>query len=235
MFLIRWVSLRTAQQEAERTAARAASMHGCVIMKKMLLVICALLALLSIVVIYASLQVRATPAETAQTLPGDELIPQPIASVNHAITIRRPPRSVWPWLVQMGAGRAGWYSYDFIDNGGHRSAERIIPAYQKVAVGAVFPAVPGAPDVFVVAQYEPDRSLVLAWRLPSGKYQTTWSFALEQSKVDQTRLVVRGRVASGYHPFGLPQWIALPLGGMAHFIMERKQLIDIATRAGSLP
>jgi len=203
--------------------------------KKMAVTICGILAVLSGVAIYASLQVRATPAETARTLPGDDLIPQPIGSVNHAITIRRPAREVWPWLVQMGAGRAGWYAYDFIDNGGHASAERILPEYQKIEVSAVFPAVPEARDAFVVAQYEPERSLVLAWRLPSGKYQTTWAFALERVQPDSTRLIVRGRVAPDYHPFGLPQWIALPLAGPAHFIMERKQLLGIARRAESLP
>ncbi|HYA63706.1 MAG TPA: hypothetical protein VED66_10900, partial [Candidatus Sulfotelmatobacter sp.] len=87
--------------------------------KKMVLTICGILPVLLGVAIYASLQVRATPAETARTLAGDDLIPQPIGSVNHAITIRRPAREVWPWLVQMGAGRAGWYAYDFVDNGGH--------------------------------------------------------------------------------------------------------------------
>jgi hypothetical protein len=131
----------------------------------------------------------------------------------------------------MGSGRAGWYSYDSVDNGGHASAKRILPAYQKIEAGTVFPALPGAKDVFVVAQYEPERSLVLAWRLPSGKYQTTWAFVLEQPRPDQTRLIVRGRVASGYRPYGLPQWVALPTGRLAHFIMQRKQLLGIARRA----
>lgn len=201
----------------------------------MLLIILGILIVLSGAAICASLQVRATPAEAAQTLAGDDLIPQPIGSVNHAITIRRPPRAVWPWLVQMGSGRAGWYSYDFIDNGGHRSAERILPEYQKIEVGTVFPALPEAGDVFVVARYEPERSLVLAWRLPSGKYQTTWAFILEGVQPDFTRVIVRGRVAPDYHPFGLPQWIALSLARPAHFIMERRQLLGIARRAESLP
>ena len=63
---------------------------------------------------------RADHAERTRNLPGDRLVEKPIATITHAITIRRFPHKVWPWLVQMGAGRAGWYSYDFIDNGGHR-------------------------------------------------------------------------------------------------------------------
>jgi hypothetical protein len=199
--------------------------------KKVLIVLSGLLVVLMVFAIYSSRQIRATPEEEARILPGDDLIPQPLGAVNHAITIRRPPHDVWPWLVQMGSGRAGWYAYDFIDNGGQRSAERILPNYQNIGVGSVLPALPGANDVFVVAQCEWEHSLVLAWRLPGGKYQTTWAFVLEQPQPDQTRLIVRGRVAPGYRPYGLPQWFALPIGRLAHFIMERKQLLGIARRA----
>jgi hypothetical protein len=180
---------------------------------------------------YAEHQIRTTTAEQTKPLPGDDLIPDPIGAVNHAITIRRPPHDVWPWLAQMGSGRAGWYSYDFIDNGGHRSAERILPEFQHVTAGDVFPALPGAKDVFVVAQCDPERSLVLAWRLPDGRYQTTWAFVLEQPQPGQTRLVVRGRIASGYRPYGLPQWLAVLIGRPAHFIMQRKQLLGIRRRS----
>jgi hypothetical protein len=99
---------------------------------------------------------------------GDDLIPQPIGSVNHAITIHRPPRDVWPWLTQMRSNRAGWYAYDVIDNGGHRSAERILPDYQNIHVGSMFPALPGAKDVFVVdavrARTQPSSFLAIAQR-----------------------------------------------------------------------
>lgn len=198
--------------------------------QKVLLVLSAIVLVLALVAIYSSSQVRATPGEQAKTLAGDDLIPRPVGSVNHAITIHRPPRDVWPWLVQMGSGRAGWYAYDFIDNGGHRSAEQILPEYQSVRVGSVFPALPGAKDVFLVAQFEPEQNLVLSWRLPNGRYRTTWAFVLEQPQSDQTRLIVRGRVASGYRPYGLPQWLALPVGRLAHFIMQREQLMGIARR-----
>ena len=67
------------------------------------------------------------------------LIENPVGSLQHAITIRRARHEVWPWLVQMGAGsRAGWYSYDFLDNGRQPSATRIIPELQQLAVGMIF-------------------------------------------------------------------------------------------------
>jgi hypothetical protein len=98
-----------------------------------------------------SRSVRATRRERTRPLPGDELIPIPVGSLTHAITIDRPAREVWPWLAQMGAGsRAGWYSYDFLDNGRRPSATRIVSDLQSIAVGALFPAVPGATDGFHV-------------------------------------------------------------------------------------
>jgi hypothetical protein len=72
-------------------------------------------------------------------LPGDDLLPQARAEITHHVDIASPPELVWPWLVQMGRGRGGWYSWDLLDNGGARSAERIIPALQKLAVGDVLP------------------------------------------------------------------------------------------------
>jgi hypothetical protein len=199
--------------------------------RKVLLVVLGALAVFAVAAIYANLQVRATRSEAARILAGDDLIPQPIGSVNHAVTIYRPPRDVWPWLAQMGSGRAGWYAYDFIDTGGNPSAERVLPEYQNIGVGTVFPALPGVTEAFVVAQCEPEKSLVLSVRLPNGKYQTTWAFILEARQPGQTRLIVRGRVASGYGPYGLPQWLAMALGRPAHFIMQRRQLLNIARRA----
>ena len=176
---------------------------------------------------------RATPSERASGLPGDNLIPNPIKQVDHAITIRRSPHDVWPLLAQMGSDRAGWYAYDFIDNGGHHSAERILPEFQSIGVGTVFPALPGAKDVFVVVQCEPEHNLVLSFQSRGGTYYSSWEFVLEQPQPNVTRLVVRGRVGPEYHPWGLPLWITKLVGPPIHFIMQRKQLLGIARRAES--
>lgn len=87
---------------------------------------------------------RASPAEQVCALPGDALIAHPSVSVTHAVTIGAPPTRVWPWLAQLGSGRAGRHSYDRIDNGGRPSARRIIAELQDVAPGDEFPALPGA-------------------------------------------------------------------------------------------
>jgi len=93
----------------------------------------------------------ASRAEQRRSLPADFIVAEPMGVMTNAITIDAPPDRVWPWLVQLGAGRAGWYSYDRIDNGGVPSAGRIVPEYQHVAPGDVLPATPGATDAFVVA------------------------------------------------------------------------------------
>ncbi len=180
---------------------------------------------------YCGYSVLAEPSERAGQLPGDELISNSIGSNTHAITIDRPARDVWPWLVQMGSGRAGWYAYDFIDNGGNASARRIIPEYQNIGVGTVFPALPGVNDVFTVVRDEPPHALVLSWRSPQGAYFTTWAFVLEEPEAGRTRLLVRGRVAPDYRPYGLPTVVAKPLAVLVHGVMQRKQLLGIKQRA----
>lgn len=182
-----------------------------------------------------SLSVRANRLERTRALPGDELIRDPIASLTHAITIQRPPHGVWPWLVQMGADRAGWYSYDFIDNGRRPSADRVVPALQTVAVGNLFPAVPGASDGFHVLAVETARHLVLGWRPAPGTAPImTWAFVLEWRTDTTTRLIVRARGGREYPFYGLPPWLGKPFIRFGHFVMQRKQLLGIAWRAESL-
>ena len=183
-----------------------------------------------------SRSVRASRLERTGALPGDEFMPDPIASFTHAITIQCPPQKVWPWLVQMGAGsRAGWYSYDFIDNGRRPSADRIVPALQSIAAGELFPAVPGATDGFHVLAFETARHLILGWRLaPDATPIMTWAFVLEERTDGTTRLMVRARGGREYPFYGLPAWIGKPFIRFGHFVMQRKQLLGIARRAESL-
>ena len=142
----------------------------------------------------------ATTAEKRRPLPVDSLIPAPIFTSTHAITIDAPPERVWPWIAQMGAGRAGWYSWDAIDNGGAPSRSRIVPELQFVAPGDIMPAVPGARDAFVVAAVDPPRDLVLTVPDGHGGDAVGWEHVLKPLPHGRTRLIVRGRAAS--------QWLA---------------------------
>lgn len=152
------------------------------------------------------------------------------ATLTHAITIRAPRGHVWPWLAQMGASpRAGWYSWDWLDNGGTASARRIVPELQQLRPGMTFPAAPAATDAFTLLSFEPERSLVLGW-LQAGKPITTWAFSLEDIP-HGTRLIVRVRAGTGYRIASLPSWLMKPVIVSVHAFMQRRQLHGIAARA----
>jgi hypothetical protein len=175
--------------------------------------------------------VQATSRERLLALPGDELIRHAAGSLTHAITVRCSRRELWPWLIQMGADRAGWYSYDALDNGGRPSAEQIVPGLQSPPVGAVFPALPGRRDGFILLDSEPARWLVLGWPGTDGGLVVTWSFMLVDIDANTTRLIVRARARDDYRFHGLPTAAGFSVARAVHFVMERKQLLEIARRA----
>jgi hypothetical protein len=180
--------------------------------------------------------VRATADERARALPGDERIQQAIDTLTHGVTIRRAPRDVWPWLVQMGAGsRGGWYSYDWLDNGRQPSAARIVPELQHPAIGTIFPALPGATEGFTLLAIEHERVLTLGWLAVDGTPEVTWTFVLEEMAPGVTRLLVRVRGGPGYRFHGLPMLLTRLVVRLVHFIMQRKQLLGIRRRAESTP
>jgi hypothetical protein len=180
--------------------------------------------------------VRATPEECTRALPGDERIAQAIDTLTHGVTIRRAPRDVWPWLVQMGAGsRSGWYSYDWLDNGRQRSATCIEPDLQHPAIGTIFPAMPGVTDGFTLVALERERMLMLGWLAPDGTPEVTWTFVLDEVAPCVTRLLVRARGGPGYRFHGLPLLLTRLVVRVVHYFMQRKQLLGIKRRAESMP
>lgn len=172
--------------------------------------------------------INATDQELARPLVGDEFIADPLTVATHAVTIFKPARDVFPWLVQMGAGRGGWYSYDRLDNGGQPSATRIVPELQEIHVGMVFPALPGMKGTFELERLDPGHSLVLAAPGLRG-LATTWAFVLEEPVAGVTRLIVRVRVSR--QSLSLATALGMRLMRAVHFIMERKQLNTLVVRA----
>jgi len=195
--------------------------------------------------------VRATSQERQRALPGDTLIPNAAGTVMHAITIAATQERVWPWLVQMGSGRAGWYSYDWVDNDGRPSATEIIPALQHLAPGDVLPSLPGTKDSFIVGAVEPERDLILTVPAAGGGLVVTWEFFLEPLAQGRTRLLVRGRVSSQWPPgragkpvasprpiervytllARIPPWLMAPVALFGHGLMQARQLREIKRRA----
>lgn len=189
---------------------------------------------------------RASAIERTRTMPADSMIPKPSGSLTSAVTINASPSAVWPWLIQMGAGRAGWYSYDFLDNGRVPSSWSILTEHQSIAVGDVFPALPGAEDAFVLAALDPGSGLVLTASFPDGSLMVTWEFLLQPHDSGSTRLLVRGRLAPGWpgRPTGtrtiervyrllaiLPKPLMRIVAGLGHMVMERKMLRGIKRRS----
>jgi len=185
----------------------------------------------------------ATDDEVRRPYPGAEIIPGGRrSSATMAVTIEAPPASVWPWLVQMGYERAGWYSWDHLDNLGHPSAERVHPEWQKIAPGDFLIPMPGGRGVWEVAALEPERFLGLRASVdfrgrpfdPEGKRprlfsDSLWGFLLEELPGGRTRLVV-----SGYWALE-PRWLQ-PVATMllyewTHWIMQKRQLENLKQRA----
>lgn len=157
---------------------------------------------------------------------GDDLLAEAAGQLTHATTIAAPPSDVWPWLVQMGGQRAGWYSWDRLDNGGKRSADRIIPDLQHLAVGDVLPARPKGSDGFKVLRIIPERALIVGGVSPD--WEGTWAFVLEPLADGKTRLITRYRAA--YAP-NVKMAVMLPLYAAVHSFMEGKQLRTIKDHA----
>jgi pimeloyl-ACP methyl ester carboxylesterase len=165
--------------------------------------------------------------EAMRSLPGDELVADAKIRWNHAITIRAHPADIWPWLVQMGCRRAGWYSYDGLDNGGVPSAERIVPELQRVQVGDILPMTPKAQDRFVVRVVKPDRALVLG----DNAGQMSWAFVLEPVDETSTRLITRSRGTIDRLALGLMLkifWHPLDFGMQRRQLLNLKRLVETA-------
>jgi hypothetical protein len=177
-------------------------------------------------------------ADERRKLEGDDLLMARFQRT-HGVTIEAPVGKVWPWLVQIGARRAGWYSFDRLDNRGMHSAERIIPGLQKLAVGDIIPAQPKSPDGFAVLRLEPERFLVLgdpgllpgAARSGGPPWRTTWAFVLEPIGATATRLTVRARA---FYAPGLALAAVRVALGLAHEVMERRQLHNLRRRAEAM-
>jgi hypothetical protein len=189
----------------------------------------------------------ATPEELRRHYPGDQLITGARAGATMATTIDAPPAALWPWLVQMGCDRGGFYSWDRLDNGGRRSAERVHPEWQALAEGDRVLAVPDGSVWFDVAMLEPERTLVLRSSLslprarhfdpsgpPPGAYSdSTWAFHLRPTGGGATRLVVRGVARA--RPAGLTRLADWLFWEPAHWVMQMRQFAGLRRRAARTP
>ena len=189
--------------------------------------------------------------EVRAVFPGEDIVKGGVRTSTMATDIDASPSRVWPWLMQMGVDRGGWYSWDRLDNFGRHSAEEIHPEWQTIAVGDYFTAMPDGSQSWQVAALEPGRFLALRMSLdlrgrmfdPAGRRpryftDSTWAFLLKELPGGRTRLVV-----SGYWALS-PRWLQPIMSFLvlepSHWIMQTRQFQNLQRRvedegARSLP
>lgn len=176
----------------------------------------------------AQLHWGATPAEIARSMPEDQAVDAPAFDATRAITIRATPEQIWPWLVQMGFGRAGFYGYDLIENLGSgtgiRSARTLVPALQNPQPGDVLPISVAATLAFGSIE----RNRFLIWRSTHVPFDGVFIWELVPIDQSRTRLISRIRWTYVKDPQGIA------LGAFTEFadhVAVRKILKGIRDRA----
>jgi hypothetical protein len=191
------------------------------------------------------LQWGATNEEALQPLPGDDLVAIPNYQSTRAITINAPPSEVWPWIIQIGYQRGGFYSYDWLERKAGlknlQSTDQIMPTWQGIQPGDTVSISPITP--LDVAVLEPGQAFVLhavmspftgqivnrTLQSDSASMDWSWAFVLEPAGPGTTRLLARVRADFQPQPLGkIFNWLALE---PVHFLMENKMLLGIRERA----
>jgi hypothetical protein len=171
----------------------------------------------------------ATEEERARRLPGDELVAEPQWTYNHAISIEAPPASVWPWLVQLGQGRGGFYTYEGLENlvGCQiRNVMEIRPELQQLRVGETIVLHGRSGYGLEVVRLDPGRALVLGGPPNEKGSQATWGFYLLDGPNGATRLLERGRNVVGRglaEKLGFGPLLMDPIS----FVMSKRMLQNI--------
>lgn len=182
---------------------------------------------------------RPSRGADARILPGDLQLPDAQAQMTHRRDMAATPEAIWPWLVQMGGRRAGFYSIDALDNGGAPSAREIHADWQRLRVGDVLPATPRGASGFEVLAIDPPRMLLLGGLFdpvsmrslpfesarPGRFWHMTWAFVLEPLDGRSTRVTVRVRGAFSPRERVRALWMRL-----IHPVMETAQLRHLAAR-----
>jgi hypothetical protein len=180
------------------------------------------------------------PSANRRALAGDDLLPEANGQFTHGITIHAAPEKIWPWLVQMGCDRAGYYSIDILDNAGVHSAREVHSEWQELEVGQTITNTPDGSGVFEVLRVEAPHVLVLGGLVdaqtskqlafsaprPERFWQVTWAFVLEPITEQTTRLHVRARGAFSPSEALHALWIR-----PVHHLMETTQLRHLRARA----
>lgn len=166
----------------------------------------------------------ATREEAEGALYGDDIVTGPHFVATRAITIQAPPAEVWQWIVQIGSGRAGWYSLDFIDNGNVPSSREILPQFQQISLGHFVPFTPDQKNGMWVKAYH-ESETILWW---DQKGNATWGWYLTATNGGNTRLVTRLRTR---YDLSFPWILYYAIYDFGDIVMMRSCMKGIKARA----
>jgi hypothetical protein len=173
----------------------------------------------------------ATAEEVSRYMAGDELQNDPEFNATRAVEIDAPPEQVWPWIVQIGYSKGGFYGFDKLDNGGNPSADYIIPECQDLKVGDSIAAGEYKGQLFYfmeVVEMEPDKSMLWVFVATPWK-DATWSWGLYRTDDNRTRLVSRLRKEYAFET--IQDYFGWPLLDVVEILMMRTTLLGIKRRA----
>jgi hypothetical protein len=169
----------------------------------------------------------ATDEEIGHAMPGDEIVDQPTFNATRAVTIHAPAEYIYPWIVQMGVTRGGWYSYDLLDNLARPSAEVIMPEHQHLHIGMVVPMSPDGKQGLQVKDFKENEWLL--WWDNSG--DTSWVWEIYPAGKSASRLITRVRVK---YRWLSPAVLFNLLIEFFDIVMMRKCMLGIKRRAEAL-
>lgn len=168
----------------------------------------------------------ATEQEAMLSLPGDNMVLGPDFIATRGITIHSTPELIWPWIIQIGSKRAGWYSIDWIDNGGKKSSSEIVPEFQKIEVGQFIPFTPDQKNGMWVSEFKEHEYILWV----DNKKMATWLWYIYQTDNGHSRLITRLRTKYVWKGFWIIYYLIYDFGDI---VMMRNCLIGIKQRAES--
>ena len=169
----------------------------------------------------------ATTEEIMLSLPGDQLVQNPDFGATRGITIHSTPELIWQFIIQIGSGRAGWYSIDWIDNDGKKSASEILPQYQKIEVGQFIPFTPDQKNGMWVKEFKTHEYILWVDKLGNA----TWLWYIYKTESGHCRLITRLRTKYVWKGIWLIYYIIYDFGDI---VMMIKCLKGIKQRAERL-
>jgi hypothetical protein len=166
----------------------------------------------------------ATDEEVKAKMPGDEIVKTVHFNATRAISINSTPCSIWKWIIQIGSKRAGWYSIDWIDNGGVESSKKILPEFQKIETGYFVPFTPDQKNGMWVKEFNEHEYIL--WMDKDGN--ATWLWYLKKISETETRLITRLRTKYKFFSIWIIYYLIYDFGDI---IMMKKCMKGIKERA----